>query len=317
MYDVAFPNFGIYIEKMVSSFDIGNFTIAYYGVIISIGMIIGFMSVLFFAKKSKQNEDRYYDLFIIIIISSIIGARLYYVLFNLDFYTKYPKEIINLRAGGLAIYGGVIFGMIATFIYSKVAKISFFRLVDTAVIGVSIGQAIGRWGNFVNLEAFGDYTNNFFAMQIKKDLVSDSAITMNMLYHLVHNGDTTYIQVHPTFLYESIGCLVLFIVLIFAFTRKKKDGIVFATYLIGYGIIRFFIEALRTDSLFIPNSSIRISQVVSVIAIIVGILIILLAPKVLEAEKPTRKELKEIEKKNKEEQKEDSNTEDINDSSIS
>ncbi|MDO5564100.1 MAG: prolipoprotein diacylglyceryl transferase [Eubacteriales bacterium] len=273
-YDIAFPHLNIYIEDIINSFDIGNFTIAFYGIIMSIAMILGFLIVLHFASKSKQNTDYYYDLFIFVIIFSIIGARAYYVIFNWAYYSTYPSQIINLRAGGLAIYGGIIFGVLTTFVFCKIRKISFIKTVDTAIIGVALGQAIGRWGNFFNMEAFGTYTNNPLAMQIRKDLVNKYAITIEMLYNQIKNGEYVYVQMHPTFLYESIACLIIFVILMIVFNHKKHNGVVFATYMVLYGIARFFIEGLRTDSLYIGRTDNRVSQIFSIVIFAIGIIIL-------------------------------------------
>ena len=273
-YDIAFPNLNIFIYGLRNNFQAFGYTIAYYGVIVALAMIIGFFVSAALAKKTYQNIDDYYDLFILVIIMAIIGARAYYVAFNWDYYQIRPSQILNIRAGGLAVYGGIIACILAMSVFCLTRRLKFFQVVDTACCGLALGQAIGRFGNFFNMEAFGTYTNNLFAMRMKYDLVDKTTVDSQMLYNKITDMGAEYIQAHPTFLYESSFNILLFIILVLIFLRWKKfNGQVFATYLIGYGVIRYFIEALRTDSLYIANTTIRVSQVVSLVAVIVGIII--------------------------------------------
>ena len=273
-YDIAFPNLNIFIYGLRNNFQAFGYTIAYYGVIVALAMIIGFFVAAASAKKTYQNIDDYYDLFILVIIMAIIGARTYYVAFNWDYYQIRPSQILNIRAGGLAVYGGIIACILAMSVFCLVRRLRFFQVVDTSICGLAIGQAVGRFGNFFNMEAFGTYTNNLFAMRMKYDLVDKTTVDSQMLYNKITDMGAEYIQAHPTFLYESSCNILLFILLILIFLRWKKfNGQVFATYLIGYGTIRFFIEALRTDSLYIANTTIRVSQVVSIVAVVMGIII--------------------------------------------
>lgn len=274
-YDIAFPNLGIFIETLKNSFKIGNFSIAYYGIIIAIAMLVGFIVTIFFAKKTKQNEDYYYDIFIIIIILGIVGARIYYVLFNLDYYMKNTSEIIDIRAGGLAVFGGIILSAIGVFVYCFIRKCNFARMIDTSVIGLTIGQAIGRYGNFFNMEAFGSYTNNLFAMRMRYDLLDADNVTYEQLLNTIEENGHQYIQAHPTFFYESCLNILLFAILIIVFIKLYKfRGQIFATYLIGYGAIRYFVESLRTDSLMFNDF--KVSQLVAIVAIVLGIVIYIL-----------------------------------------
>lgn len=226
------------------------------------------------AKRTGQNVDNYYDLTIVTIICGIIGARLYYVIFEWDNYKNDLLSILNLRNGGLAIYGGILGGGLAAFIYSRIKKMSFPKILDTVILGVLIGQIMGRWGNFFNREAFGGYTNNLFAMQIKLDEVG-GVISDSVANHIKVVNGIEYIQVHPTFLYESLWNLCLFIGIMLYRKHKKFEGELASIYMIGYGIGRFFIEGLRTDQLVIKGIGIAISQVVSIILIIAGLTIII------------------------------------------
>ncbi len=261
--DIRFPHLGIEIENLGKSISIGGFSIAYYGIVISLGMILGYLMVVWQAKRTNQNPDMYLDLALIDIFFAIIGARLYYVIFSWDYYGKNPGEILNIRGGGLAIYGGVIAGVIATYVFSRVKKASFLKLADTACAGLLVGQIIGRWGNFFNREAFGGYTDNIFAMQLKQSDVNPANISSELLNHIATIDGTKYIQVHPTFLYESLWNVGVLAAVLFFTKRAKYDGQLFLIYLLGYGLGRFWIEGLRTDSLMLFGTDIPVSQVLS------------------------------------------------------
>ena len=274
-YDIAFPNLGIFIKNLKNTITIGNFTIAYYGVIIALAMFIGFTVVTNIAKKLKIDDEIFYDIFIIIIVLGIIGARAYYVLFRWDYYQIRPYEILDIRAGGLGVYGGIILAMTAIIIYCKIKKFSVLKILDLTMVGVTIGQAIGRYGNFFNMEAFGDYTNNLLAMRMRFKYLDPSNITFAQSLNVITEDGIEYIQAHPTFFYESTLNFILFAVLIYIVVKKFKfDGQLLATYLIGYGLIRCFVETLRTDSLMLGKF--KISILVSIISIIIGITIYVL-----------------------------------------
>lgn len=274
-YDVAFPNLGIFIKNLQNTIRIGNFTIAYYGIIISIAMLIAFTIVAHFAKKQGINEDIFYDVFIIVIVLGIIGARAYYVIFKWDYYQIRPHEILDIRAGGLAVFGGIILAIIGIAVYCVIKKINVIKVLDVTMIGVAIGQAIGRYGNFFNMEAFGDYTNNIVAMRLREEYLDPATITFAQSLNVIEEEGVRYIQAHPTFLYESILSFILFIILVYIISKKHKfDGQLLATYLIGYGIIRAFVESFRTDSLML--GAFKVSQLVAIICIIIGIVIYVL-----------------------------------------
>ncbi len=273
---VAFPNLGIEFQNLGKSITIFGIEIAFYGMIIAFGMVMGYLVAAWQAKRTGQNPDVYLDFAIWAIILSVLGARLYYVIFNWSYYIENPGQIFNFRNGGLAIYGGVIVAIATAYVYTRVKKISFWLLADTGVLGLIIGQAIGRWGNFFNREAFGDYTNSFFAMQLKKSEVAASNITQNMLDNIKTIDAVEYIQVHPTFLYESVWNLVLLIGLIIYSKHKRFEGEIILLYLVGYGVGRLWIEGLRTDQLLIWGTNIAVSQAVSVVGIVIGITLIIL-----------------------------------------
>lgn len=268
---INFPNLNLYFEHVGQSIEIGSFSIAFYGIIIAIGMLAGLFIACWQAKRTGQSPDTYYDLALVAIICSLIGARIYYVIFEWDYYKKDLLSIFNVREGGLAIYGGVIAAILTTYIFSRVKKLSYGLLCDTAGLGLILGQAIGRWGNFFNREVFGGYTDNIFAMQLPVSEVRSSDITEELWEHIVKINGVDYIQVHPTFLYESMWNLALLLFLIWFSSRKKFDGQVFTFYLIGYGIGRFWIESIRTDQLKIQVINYPVSMALSLILIVVGV----------------------------------------------
>ena len=259
-YNINFPHLHIYLDHVIKTISIGSFDIAMYGVIIAFGMMMGVFVASYVAKKSGQNPDTYFDLALVAIICSVIGARIYYVVFRWDLYKDDLLSIFNIRQGGLAIYGGVIAAIITTFVFSRVKKVSFPLLCDTAGLGLIIGQVIGRWGNFCNREAFGDYYDGLFAMQLPISAVRSSDLTEKLLSHTVVVDGVEYISVHPTFLYESVWNLCLFIILMIYFKHRKFNGEVFLLYLLGYGVGRFWIESLRTDQLLIPHINYPVSM---------------------------------------------------------
>ena len=196
--DIAFPNLGIYLKNVPKTIMIGNFGIALYGVVIAIGMILGLTLAARIAKKTGNDPDVIWDLAAPLLIFSIIGARIYYVIFMWDFYKDDPIQILNLRGGGLAIYGGIIAGVLTLYIYCRVKKQKFPLVLDFVIYGLLVGQILGRWGNFFNREVFGEYTNNLFAMRIPAVMVRERDISASIAAHMT--AGTNYIQVHPTFL---------------------------------------------------------------------------------------------------------------------
>lgn len=269
--DILFPNLGLTISNLPKGITIGGFTIAYYGMIIAFGMLAGLWLACIQAKRTGQDKDVYLDFALYAIIFSLIGARIYFVAFSWDNYKDNLLQVFNVRGGGMAIYGSVIAAIITAIVYCKIKKYNFFLLVDTGVAGLVIGQIIGRYGNFFNREAFGEYTNSLFAMRLKVDQVNPSYITDSMRSHMTTVDGINYIQVHPTFLYESVWNIGV-LILILLFTKKKKfNGEIFILYMVGYALGRVWIEGLRTDQLQIGTSGIAVSQMLAGIIAVVGI----------------------------------------------
>lgn len=265
---ILFPNLGIHLKNVGQFIDVFGFEIAYYGMIIGTGVIAGILLAAYLAKKTGQNPDTYYDLAIYEVIFSIIGARLYYVIFSWDVYKDDLLSIFNLREGGLAIYGAVIAAVITAIVYAKVKKISFWVLADTGAPALILGQILGRWGNFFNREAFGEYTNSLFAMQLPVEAVRNADITEKMWKNIVEIEGVQFIQAHPTFLYESLWNVCVLAFMLWWMKRKKFEGEIFLIYLLGYGVGRSWIEGLRTDPLLIPGTSVPVSQVLALVLVI-------------------------------------------------
>ena len=265
--DLSFVNLGITIEHLRSSISIFGFRIAFYGIIIGIGILAGICVAPADAKRRGQDPEIYLDFALYAIVCSIIGARIYYVVFEWDMYKDNLLQVFNLRGGGLAIYGGVIGAVLTLLVYTRVKKISFFSMADTGCLGLITGQIIGRWGNFFNCEAFGGYTENLLAMRIRRSLVNENMISQDLLNHLIVENGVEYIQVHPTFLYESLWNLGLLLFMLWYRKRKKFDGEMLWIYLFGYGLGRAWIEGLRTDQLLIPGTGMAVSQILSLVLV--------------------------------------------------
>ena len=266
--DIRFVHLGITINHLKSSISVFGFRIAFYGIIIGIGMLAGIWIAQSDAKRRGQDPELYLDFALYAIICSIIGARIYYVLFEWDYYKENLLQIFNLRAGGLAIYGGVIAGAITMIVYTRAKKVSFFSMADTGVLGLVTGQIIGRWGNFFNCEAFGGYTDSLLAMRIKLSLVNDNMLNADVLSHKIVENGVEFIQVHPTFLYESCWNLCLLLFMLWFRKHKQYDGQMLWIYLCGYGLGRFWIESLRTDQLILFGTGLPVSQALSLVLIL-------------------------------------------------
>ncbi len=269
---------GFTVSSILAQFNfLGNdITIRWYGAIIAFGFLLAVLFGGRTAYKWKMSLDKMIDVLIYSTIFAIIGARLYYCIFEWDRYKDNPLEIFAIWNGGLAIYGGIIGGIAAAFVVCKIRKLNFYNLLDMAGMSLLIGQGIGRWGNFANQEAFGTNTDLPWGMWSKKtalyimdhqDVFAEKGIEMD-----------PNLPVHPTFLYESIWCIVGFFVLFFI-TKKLRifSGQTFLCYGIWYGIGRTIIEGFRTDSLYVGDTTLRVSQLLSlaIVAVCLVALIVL------------------------------------------
>ena len=293
---ILFPNLHIALAHVGQGIQVGPLWIAFYGVCIAVAMLSGIRLAMFLAKKTGQDPDTYFNFAVVAVILSVLGARLYYVIFSWNYYAAHPMEILDLRGGGLAIYGGVIIGVLCAVVFCRMKHMNVLLFMDTGLPAVTLGQAVGRWGNFFNREVFGGYTNNLLAMGLPVDILPGGEVTQEMLDHpLVHEG-VTFVQVHPTFLYESLWNTALLIIMLVIITggRKKPqssmaevsagsngahtgysgwkrfDGEIACLYLLGYGIGRFWIEGIRTDRLLIPGTGLAVSQVLSAVLAVAG-----------------------------------------------
>lgn len=255
---------GFKVSSILAEFELfGNpITIRWYGAIIAFGFLLAVLWGGRMAYKWKMSLDKMIDVLIYGTFAAIIGARLYYVIFRWDYYAAHPSEIIAIWNGGLAIYGGIIGGIIAAFITCRFNKLNFYNLLDCAGMSLLIGQGIGRWGNFANQEAFGSNTTMPWGMMSEKT-TQYLEENYDSLKALGMNVDP-YAPVHPTFLYESLWCLGSFLILLFIYKKCRKfSGQLFLTYGVLYGTGRAIIEGFRTDSLYIGDTTLRVSQVLS------------------------------------------------------
>lgn len=285
MYEIRFPHLGIVLRNVADGFSIGGFEIRFYGMIIAAGFILAYLLIAKEAKRTNQNPELYLDYLLWLVVPAILGARIYYVLFSLDDYIKEGQSLkdtlfgmINTRGGGLAIYGGVIAGVITLLIFAKVRKVKPLLMLDTCAMGLLVGQILGRWGNFFNREAFGAYTDSLFAMALPVDwfggknyllsTVNNGVITQEMIDNVLTISGKEFIQVHPTFLYESLWNLALLLIIFLYRRHKKFDGELFAMYIWGYGLGRVWIEGLRTDSLMVFGMNFKVSQLLAAVCVV-------------------------------------------------
>ncbi len=286
--------------------EIGPFTIKFYGAIIAFGFLLAVLFGGRQAYKWKMSIDKMLDVLIYGTIGGILGARLYYVAFEWDYYAKNLGEIFQIWNGGLAIYGGIIGGILAAYITCRFNKLNFYNLLDLVGMSLLIGQGIGRWGNFMNQEAFGTNTDLPWGMKSEKTtdyILSNLGTFAEKGIEMDPDG-----FVHPTFLYESLWCLIGFGLLFIILKKFRKfSGQLFLCYGLWYGIGRTIFEGLRTDSLYIANTTIRVSQALSMtIVLVCGVLLAVLLRKYIKNPKPIegvdffpagdKKESEEVEK---------------------
>lgn len=276
---INFPNLGIFLEHVGKNFSVFGLEIAFYGCTMATGIIAGYLLAAREAKRTGQNPDDYLDMLLYAVFFAIIGARLYYVIFSWDYYKDNLLSILNLRQGGLAIYGGIIGAFTTVYFFAKKRKLSWLQMLDTACPGLALGQVVGRWGNFFNREAFGDYTDGLFAMQLPVSAVRSGEITEKMWEHMEVIDGIQFIQVHPTFLYEGLWNLGVIIFLFIYRDKKKFQGELVLWYLALYGVGRFWVEALRTDQLLIPGIGFPISQLLGAVLAVSGLIAIFIGHK--------------------------------------
>lgn len=251
----------------INSFDVFGINIKFYGITIALALVVSMCAIFFVSKKiykDKISQDFLLDLFPVVIIAGILGARLYYVLLNLPFYVNHPKEILAIWHGGLSIHGAIILGVLAGIIYCVSKKQNVLLCADVCILGLPLGQAIGRWGNFFNSEAFGTPTSLPWGLFVPEHLRPEKFADFDFF--------------HPTFLYESILNIIIFAILLYIAKKQPKTGCIFFSYFILYAIARFIIEGIRIDSVL--NIGIfPVAQIASIIMFIIGIIGILVIKK--------------------------------------
>lgn len=260
MFNVSFPGLGLDFTINRVAFSIGSFDIYWYAICIASGVILALLYANFNAKRFSVDIDKLLNCFIVGVITAILGARIYYVAFKWDYFSQHLDQVLNIRDGGIAIYGAIIGALLGGLTVAKVQKMKLLPVLDLTMICFLIGQAVGRWGNFMNQEAYGTPTDSLFRM--------------------VSEG-TGGVAVHPCFLYESVWC-ALGVLLLHIFSKKwqKYYGQVAFLYMVWYGLERFFVEGLRTDSLYLPfkigNYEPRVSQLLSLLLVVVGIVLLII-----------------------------------------
>lgn len=256
MFHVSFPGLGLNFDISQTAFTIGPVQIRWYGLIIAIGLCLAVIYACATAKRHNVTADKVLNCVIVGVITGIIGARLYYVAFEWEYYSQNLSSILAINEGGLAIYGGIIGALIGGLIVAKITKMNIAGLLDIAALGFLLGQGIGRWGNFFNQEAYGTVTNLPWGMM---------------------SEGTNMETVHPCFLYESIWCLLGFVLLHFFSKGKHRKyyGQIGLLYMVWYGFERMIVEGLRTDSLYTPLFNLRVSQVLSLVILIVGLIFLI------------------------------------------
>ncbi len=289
MEGIYFPGLGVFFDKVPSYFNIFGFKLTIYAIAITLGFVLALLVASKEAKRTGQDDESYLDFFLVLVIPAILGARIYYILFNLGRFIQpgksfgqIVKDMINIRNGGLAVYGGLIAGVTAAYFFTRKKKLYLPLFGDTISMGVLVGQILGRWGNFFNREAFGSYSGgplrmaipiNYFKVLTQSRLQEEGILTDEMLQNKEMVKGVSCFTVHPTFLYEGLWNLALLAFIFFYRKKKKFDGELAMIYVAGYGLGRFFIEMLRTDSLMI--GPLKVSQVVAVLCVIVATAVII------------------------------------------
>lgn len=259
-YNVSFPGLGLDFTINSVAFTVGSYPIYWYGLIIASGLLLAVLYAWRSSPRYNVDFNKLVNCILVGIVTGIVGARLYFCFFQWDYYGKNPIEILYINNGGLAIYGGIIGALAGGLTVAKIQKMKIMPILDIAMMGFLLGQGIGRWGNFMNQEAFGTPTN--------------------LPWRMVSEG-TGMVGVHPCFLYESLWCLLGFVLLHFyGKYRQKYSGQIFFSYLVWYGFERMFVEGLRTDSLYLPfqlfGMDIRVSQVLSFAIFVTGLVMLII-----------------------------------------
>ena len=291
---IRFPGLKLVLDYVPKSFEIFGFEITIYGVLIAVGMILGIFFVVLEARRNHEDPDGYLDLTIITLIAGVIGARLLYAAFSWSLYKNDPGQILNVRSGGMLFYGGLLGGVLSGAVYCRLRKKPFWKMADLACMGILIGQIIGKWGSFFNRESFGEYADNIFSMQIPLTAVRAGEVTTAMRENLQTADGLSWIIAQPLFLYESLWCLLVFLMLMMHLRKRVFQGEIFLRYLAGYGLGRAVIQWFRTDKVYFPGTEIDVSLVISGVLFVLCTVIVTV--KLVMARKRARVRKRRIEK---------------------
>ena len=309
---IRFPGINLVLDYVPRAFQIFGMEFTIYGMLIAVGALLGMGLVVLEAGRNHEDQNKYLDMMILSLAASVVGSRLFYVIFSWELYQGNLRTIFDVRNGGYAFYGGLLGGVLAAALFCRLAKLPFWQMADTVSLGVLLGQVVGRWGNFFNRESFGEYTDGVLAMQLPISAVRSGEVSGAMRDNLLTIDGVSFIQVRPVFLYESLWCLFLLLVLLALRRKKRYQGELFMWYLAGYGLGRFVCEGLRTDKLYIPGTSVDISLLISGVLVVVFVPIVTVRrvmvkkradirrsrrEKVFREEEESRKEPKPVDKK--------------------
>ena len=262
---IRFPKINLELRNVPRAFTILGNEVTVFGILVAIGLVLGMLLVLLHGERKGKNPNHYLGAAIFAILGGLVGGRLLYAACNWEMYKGSPMKLLAVRDGGLSLYGAILGAILFSLIYCKIVKESFLEIADSLVLGGLLAQVVGRWGDFFSRCSFGEYTDQFFAMQLPLSSVRSGEVTETMREHAVSFGNVSFIQVTPLFLFESVACFLLFIILAATSRRKKFTGVVFYRYLAWYGLIRFGIEWFRTDKLMIPGTEVGLSLVLSAV----------------------------------------------------
>lgn len=260
---IRFPNLHFYVEGVPRAFRILNLEFTMFGAMIAAGMFLGLLVIWIQAGRQGKNVNLILAASVAAAVGGIIGGRALYVACNYSLYESDPIRILQLRDGGMAVYGAILGAMVFVFLFSLITRSSYLQTVDVLVLGAAITQAVGRWGDYFNRSSFGEYTDWFWAMQLPVSNVRPEEVTDLMRENLIEAEGISYIQVTPVFFIESVLCLILFFWLLGSSRHRRYDGQIYLRYMIGYGVIRFACEWLRTDKLMVKGLNVGICLVIS------------------------------------------------------
>ncbi|MDO4519292.1 MAG: prolipoprotein diacylglyceryl transferase [Eubacteriales bacterium] len=292
--NINFPNFNLNISYLPKAFNVFGYEITIYGIILAVSLMLGTAVIVLEAKRKHQSTNKYLGMIILALIGGVIGARAYYVLQHLDYYKNHVQDIYHVTGGGFSFYGGLLVGMLMVGVYCLIAKIRFGEALDTLTPGLLLSQVFAAWGNLFNREAFGEYTNSIFAMQIPLTDVRGQEVTELMNKNLVDIDGVSYIQAHPLFLYESIWCLLLMLVILGISRKKRFSGEVFLKYLAGFSFARGILEWFRTDKVGMFGSKISLTMIVSFFAFIISLIVLSVRGTMANRRERVRKQRREM-----------------------